>query len=156
MPPHARASRVCSSQNASISKPFPGRRRLRPLLRSRGRRRLQEGRQDDATTRGRYPPTRFLLSNGTMGTATRRKTSFKVDFAKVDAARDILGTTTLTDTVDVALDGVIKLEQRQRLVELLFDSDALELDDPDVMASAWRAFCPCPSSCERSSPSDTR
>jgi hypothetical protein len=68
----------------------------------------------------------------------RRKTSFEVDFAKIDAAKDILGTTTLTDTVDGALGEVIKLEQRQRLVELLFDSDALQLDDPDVMARAWR------------------
>jgi hypothetical protein len=68
----------------------------------------------------------------------RRKTSFEVDFAKIDAAKDILGTTTLTDTVDVALGEVIKLEQRQRLVELLFDSDALQLDDPNVMARAWR------------------
>ncbi len=73
-----------------------------------------------------------------MGTATRRKTSFAVDFAKVDAAKSILGTATLTDTIDVALDEVIKLEQRQRLVELLFAADALQLDDPDVMARAWR------------------
>lgn len=73
-----------------------------------------------------------------MGTTTRRKTSFHVDFAKVDAARDILGTTTLTDTVDVALDEVIKLEGRRRLAELLFAPGALELDDPDVMAGAWR------------------
>jgi len=73
-----------------------------------------------------------------MGAATRRKTSFEVDFAKIDAAKGILGTTTLTDTVDEALDEVIKLEQRQRLVELLFASDALELGDPDVMAHAWR------------------
>lgn len=73
-----------------------------------------------------------------MGTATRRKTSFTVDFTKVDAAKDILGTTTLTDTVDMALGEVIKLEQRQRLVQLLFDPGALELGDPDVMAGAWR------------------
>jgi hypothetical protein len=73
-----------------------------------------------------------------MSTAPRRKTSFEVDFAKVDAAKDILGTVTLTDTVDVALGEVIKLEQRRRLVELLFASDALELGDPDVMAHAWR------------------
>lgn len=71
-------------------------------------------------------------------TATRRKTSFEVDFAKVDEARDILGTTTLTDTVDVALGEVIKLKQRRRLVELLFAPDALALGDPDVMAGAWR------------------
>ncbi|HEY3828545.1 MAG TPA: hypothetical protein VGL57_05060 [Solirubrobacteraceae bacterium] len=70
--------------------------------------------------------------------ATRRKTSFEVDFTKVDAAKDILGTTTLTDTVDVALGEVIKLEQRRQLVELLFTPDKLALDDPDVMAHAWR------------------
>jgi hypothetical protein len=73
-----------------------------------------------------------------MATKTRRKTSFDVDFAKVDAARKILGTKTLTDTVDAALDEVQKLQQRQRLVELLFTPGALELGDPDVMAGAWR------------------
>ncbi len=73
-----------------------------------------------------------------MSTQTRRKTSFAVDFAKVDAAKDILGTTSLTDTVDVALDEVIKLKQRQRLVELLFTPGALALDDPKTMAGAWR------------------
>jgi hypothetical protein len=70
--------------------------------------------------------------------AARRKTSFEVDFTKVDAAKDILGTTTLTDTVDVALSEVIRLQQRRQLVELLFAPDKLALDDPDVMAQAWR------------------
>lgn len=73
-----------------------------------------------------------------MGAAARRKTSFEVDFAKVDAAKDILGTATLTDTVDMALGEVINLEKRRQLVELLFDSDALALGDPDAMAGAWR------------------
>jgi hypothetical protein len=71
-------------------------------------------------------------------TTTKRKTSFEVDFAKVDSAKSILGTTTLTDTVDAALAEVIKLEQRQRLVEMLFTKGRLDLDDPDVMAGAWR------------------
>ncbi len=56
----------------------------------------------------------------------------------MDAAKRILGTTSLTDTVDVALDEIIKLEQRQRLVELLFTPNALELGNPDVMVSTWR------------------
>jgi hypothetical protein len=68
----------------------------------------------------------------------KRKTSFEVDFTKVDAAKDILGTTTLTDTVDMALGEVIRLEQRRRLVELLFAPEALALGDPDAMAHAWR------------------
>lgn len=70
--------------------------------------------------------------------STRRKTSFEIDTAKVEAAKGILGTTTLTDTVDAALSEVAKLEQRRRLAELLFAPDALQLDDPDVMAGAWR------------------
>jgi len=78
---------------------------------------------------------RYLLS---MATEARRKTSFEVDFRKIDAARDILRTKTLTETVDAALDEVIKLEQRQRLVDLLFEPGALELDDPAVMVGAWR------------------
>jgi hypothetical protein len=73
-----------------------------------------------------------------MTQGTRRKTSFVVDFTKIDAARGILGTGTLTDTVDAALDEVIKLEQRRRLVELLFTPGLLELDNPDVMADGWR------------------
>jgi hypothetical protein len=71
-------------------------------------------------------------------TSTRRKTSFEVDTAKVEAAKGILGTTTLTETVDAALSEVANLEQRRRLAEMLFASDALQLDDPDAMAGAWR------------------
>lgn len=70
--------------------------------------------------------------------STRRKTSFEVDTAKVEAAKEILGTSTLTETVDAALSEVAKLEQRRRLAELLFTPEALQLDDPDVMAGAWR------------------
>jgi hypothetical protein len=73
-----------------------------------------------------------------MATTARRKTSFEVDFEKVDAARDILGTRSLTDTVDAALGEVIRLQERGRLVELLFEPGALQLDDPDAMAGAWR------------------
>ena len=70
--------------------------------------------------------------------ATKRKTSFEIDAVKVAAAKEILGTKTLTDTVDAALEEVVKLQQRRELIELLFDSDALALDDPEVMRGAWR------------------
>ncbi len=73
-----------------------------------------------------------------MSTATKRKTSFEIDTAKVAAAKDILGTKTLTDTVDAALSEVVKLRQRRDLLELLSTPGALELDNPDVMAGAWR------------------
>ena len=70
--------------------------------------------------------------------APRRKTSFEVDFAKVDQVKAVLGTTTLTDTIDAALAEVIRLHDRRRLVEMLFTPGVLELDDGDVMRLAWR------------------
>lgn len=73
-----------------------------------------------------------------MSATSRRKTSFEIDPAKVDAAREVLGTQTLTDTVDAALSEVVKVRQRKTLVELLFRPGALELDDPEVMSGAWR------------------
>ncbi|CAN5530734.1 hypothetical protein BH20ACT2_BH20ACT2_22340 [soil metagenome] len=68
----------------------------------------------------------------------RRKTSFELDFAKVGEAKRLLGTSTLTDTIDAALDEVIALEQRRQLVDLLFAEDGYDLDDPEVMSGAWR------------------
>lgn len=73
-----------------------------------------------------------------MSTTTRHKTSFEIDTAKVAAAKEILGTKTLTDTVDAALSEVVKMRQRKALVEVLFTPGALALDDADVMAGAWR------------------
>ncbi len=73
-----------------------------------------------------------------MTAPARHKTSFEIDTAKVSAAKEVLGTKTLTDTVDAALAEVIKLRQRRQLVELLFRPGALALDDPETMADAWR------------------
>lgn len=73
-----------------------------------------------------------------MASLPRRKTSFEVDFEKVEQAKAVLGTTTLTDTVDAALGEVIRLHDRRRLVEMLFTPGVLDLDDNDTMRSAWR------------------
>jgi Arc/MetJ family transcription regulator len=73
-----------------------------------------------------------------MSTAIRRKTSFEIDTAKVAAAKDILGTKTLTDTVDAALSEVVKLRGRERLLELLSDPSTSDLADREIMAGAWR------------------
>lgn len=70
--------------------------------------------------------------------ANKRKTSFEIDTAKVALAKDILGTRTLTDTVDAALSEVVKLSQRRALLDLLFTPGALDLDDPETMGAAWR------------------
>jgi Arc/MetJ family transcription regulator len=69
--------------------------------------------------------------------SSRRKTSFEIDTAKVSAAKEVLGTRTLTDTVDAALAEVIRLRQRRQLVDLLFRPGALALDR-ETMADAWR------------------
>lgn len=73
-----------------------------------------------------------------MASASKRKTSFAIDSAKAAAAQEILGTKTLTDTVDAALSEVVKLQQRKALIGLLFRPGALALDDPDAMSGAWR------------------
>lgn len=68
----------------------------------------------------------------------KQKTSFEIDTDKVNAARQILGTKTMTETVDTALEEIVKRQQRRELLDLLFDSDEFELDNPEVMRSAWR------------------
>jgi Arc/MetJ family transcription regulator len=73
-----------------------------------------------------------------MAASPRHKTSFEIDTEKVTAAKEILGTRTLTDTVDAALSEVVRSRQRRQLVELLFRPDALALDDRETMADAWR------------------
>lgn len=73
-----------------------------------------------------------------MSPASKRKTSFEIDSTKVEAAKEILGTRTLTATVDAALLEVIEMRRRKTLLELLFRPGALELDNPDVMSGAWR------------------
>jgi Arc/MetJ family transcription regulator len=45
------------------------------------------------------------------------KTSLVIDRGKVAEAREILGTKTLADTVDAALDEVIRLQKRRRLMQ---------------------------------------
>jgi len=45
------------------------------------------------------------------------KTSLSIDREKADAAAAVLGTRTLTATIDAALTAVVDLDRRHRLVE---------------------------------------
>jgi len=45
------------------------------------------------------------------------KTSLSIDREKLDAAAVVLGTKTLTATIDAALSEVIRMERRRRLME---------------------------------------
>jgi hypothetical protein len=45
------------------------------------------------------------------------KTSLRIDRQKIEEARKVLGTTTIADTVDAALDEVINLGHRRKVMD---------------------------------------
>jgi len=51
------------------------------------------------------------------------KTSLSIDREKADAVAVVLGTTTLTATIDAALTEVLNMERRRRLVERIRSSE---------------------------------
>ncbi|MBA2497524.1 MAG: hypothetical protein H0V33_10605 [Acidimicrobiia bacterium] len=65
----------------------------------------------------------------------RRKTSLIIDFEKVDAARELFGTATLTDTIDAALSSVVDLARQRRLLDFIADhGDEFDWDAADRAA----------------------
>jgi len=50
------------------------------------------------------------------------KTSMVIDRAKVEEARQVLGTRTIAQTVDAALDEVINLDRRRRIMKRIRES----------------------------------
>lgn len=66
------------------------------------------------------------------------KTTLEVDDAKVEMAKSILGTKTLRETVDRALDAVLVRSARHSTVERLRSMTGLDLDKPEVLDAAWR------------------
>jgi hypothetical protein len=68
----------------------------------------------------------------------KRKTSLEIDMGKVEVAKKILGTTSMTETVDAALAEIVRREAGRKLIEILDTPGALALDDPEVMKGAWR------------------
>ena len=71
-----------------------------------------------------------------MGT---RKTSVEIDEDLLEAAKRILETTTVRDTVEEAFRAVARVEAGRQEVETLTLMNDLDLGDPDVMAGAWRS-----------------
>ena len=66
------------------------------------------------------------------------KTTLVIDEAKLRRVRKVLGTKGIKDTIDRALDEVLALDARRRLVEKLRTMKGLDLADRKVMAGAWR------------------
>lgn len=67
-----------------------------------------------------------------------RKTTLEIDDELFEHARAVLGTRGLKATVQRAFEEVLALEARRRAIEQLRQMDGLDLDQPDVMAGAWR------------------
>jgi Arc/MetJ family transcription regulator len=66
------------------------------------------------------------------------KTTLMLDDAKLRRAKRVLGTKGIRDTIDRALDEVLAVDARRRLVEKLRTMKGLDLDNTEVMAGAWR------------------
>ena len=67
-----------------------------------------------------------------------RKTTLTVNEELVAQAGAVLGTRGLKATIDRALEEVVALAARRVAVQQLMEMRGLELDQPDVMAAAWR------------------
>jgi hypothetical protein len=67
-----------------------------------------------------------------------QKTTLVIDRRKLARVRAELGTRGVRDTVDRALDEVLAVALRRKLVERLRTRKGLDLDKPRVMARAWR------------------
>ena len=63
-----------------------------------------------------------------------KKTALLLDEVKVAQAREILGTSTSTETIDAALTEVINQEKRRRLVEYFSNRDPA---DNELILRSW-------------------
>ena len=68
-----------------------------------------------------------------------RKTSVDVDDLLLEQVRDVLGTSSIKETIDSALREVMRAEARRQEIRALAVMDGLDLDDEKVMAKAWRS-----------------
>lgn len=71
-------------------------------------------------------------------TRCMKKTTLVVDEELALRVRTILGTKSLRETVDRALQRVLELEARRQAITQLREMAGLELDNEEVMAQAWR------------------
>jgi Arc/MetJ family transcription regulator len=67
-----------------------------------------------------------------------RKSTLQLDQELYERARGVLGTRGLKATVERAFEEVLATDARRRALQQLRRMDGLDLDQPDVMASAWR------------------
>lgn len=68
-----------------------------------------------------------------------RKTSVDINEELLEAARRILATTTVKETVEEAFREVVRAEARREEVDALSEMRGMDLDDPEIMSQAWRS-----------------
>jgi len=68
----------------------------------------------------------------------RRRTLVDIDPDLLDAAKSFLGTTTIKDTIDAALREIVRSQVTREHLRDMHTLEGLDLDDPEVMAQAWR------------------
>lgn len=67
-----------------------------------------------------------------------RKTSIAIDIELLESAKEILGTSTVKETVHQALIEVLQKRARSNEVAALSDMKGLDLANARVMSGAWR------------------
>jgi len=67
-----------------------------------------------------------------------RKTSVEINEELLEAVRRILATSTVKETVERAFQEIVRREARREEIESLKTMRGMDLDDPEVMAGAWR------------------
>ncbi len=67
-----------------------------------------------------------------------RKTTIAIDDDVAAEAGRVLGTRSLTQTVNESMREVVAVAARRRFVERLKLMEGMDLDRPDVMTEAWR------------------
>lgn len=68
-----------------------------------------------------------------------RKTSVEIDEDLLREVQEVLSTKTIRETVESAFLEVLRHQAQRDEVRALSEMKDLELDDPDVMAGAWRS-----------------
>jgi Arc/MetJ family transcription regulator len=71
-----------------------------------------------------------------------KKTALLMDTELVEQVRQLLGTTTTTETLTEALREVIRVRGRARHFDRLRRREGLDVDDPEVVEGAWRKWGP--------------
>ncbi len=68
-----------------------------------------------------------------------RKTSVEINEDLLAAAQDILSTTTVKETVEMAFREVVQAQARREEVRALTSMEGMDLADADLMRQAWRS-----------------